>query len=123
MKIPKIKLEGFSESAKLPLTIDFIEDETGTLTDVRITAPVPPGISAPIIHATTGVASISVSPAFAQLEDKMLAELKILESALAFCCSLSRIRWHACVQEFIPEPHDQFSRRHGDEHSHKALFR
>ena len=97
MKIPKetrVVREG--------LTMEFLSDESGLFTAVRTSADIPPGWNPPTVEIRGDNIRVNLNPP-TDLKARMLTEFKVLESALAFCCPVQRLRWHGPKEEYIPE--------------------
>ncbi len=94
---PKVELsvdEGF--------TILFLPQTGGLLDGIQIVAPLPAGSRPPDFEIVENKLSIHTYTNLT-LHEAMVKMFQSLESALAFCCPVARIRWHAPMETYIPE--------------------
>src|SRR5688500_557145 len=82
------------------MEILFLPQEGGLFNGIRITARMMPGDYGTHVVRTPREYQVH-KRSDKQLEEKMLTKLKLLESSLAFCWPVQRIRWHSPIETFI----------------------
>ena len=84
----------------------FLPEAGGLFNGIRITTRLLAGYSLPTFTAIDGHLEIHMN-ADRALHDEIVKRFQYLESSLAFCCPVQRVRWHSTTASYLPENEEE----------------